>query len=102
MRLALTLAGVLAAIAVTGAPAADFEGDGGPCKETPGEAALLRCPMGYVGVPYEAVQIETEEGSGCYPYIWMETVKSAPPAGLSMSRSGLITGVPTRAGLVRF
>lgn len=102
MRLALALAGVLAAIAVTGASAADFEGDTGPCKETPGEPALLRCPTGYVGVPYEAIEIETEEGSGCFPHIWMKTVNSAPPAGLSMSRSGVISGVPTGAGLGRF
>jgi large repetitive protein len=101
LRLALALAGVLAAIAVTGAAAADFEGDHGPCNETPGEAALLRCPTGYVGVPYE-VEIETEEGSGCFPYIWMDLPNGSLPGGLSMSREGVISGTPTGAGLVRF
>lgn len=93
--------GVFAAIAVSGASAADFEGDNGACRETPGEAALLRCPTGYVGVPYE-VEIESEEGSGCEPYDWFEVVNSSLPAGLSMSRDGAISGVPTVAGLARF
>jgi len=61
LKLALIVVGVLAALAVTGASAADFEGDNGQCHETPGEAALLRCPTGYVGAPYE-VEIESEEG----------------------------------------
>jgi hypothetical protein len=100
LKLALALAGVLAAIAVTPASAADFEGDTGPCNETPGEAALLRCPTGYVGVPYE-VEIETEEGSGCFPHIRMELVGSLP-GGLSLSREGVISGIPIGAGLVRF
>jgi hypothetical protein len=34
----------LAAIAVAGGSAADFEADNGPCPETPGNGALLRCP----------------------------------------------------------
>lgn len=89
------------AIAVSGASAADFEGDNGPCKETPGEQLLLRCPTGFVGVPYE-VQMESEEGSGCEPYDWFEIVNSSLPTGLSMSRDGLISGVPTGAGLTRF
>ncbi len=93
--------GVFAAIAVSGASAADFEGDNGPCKETPGEQLLLRCPTGFVGVPYE-VQMESEEGSGCEPYDWFEIVNSSLPAGLSMTRDGLISGIPTGAGLTRF
>ena len=103
LKLALVLVPVLvlAAIAVAGASAADFDGDTGPCRETPGEALLLRCPTAYVGVPYE-VQLESEEGSGCEPYVWYEVVNSTLPAGLSMSRSGVISGVPTGAGLVRF
>jgi hypothetical protein len=93
--------GVLAAIAVPGASAGDFEGDNGPCRETPTEPALLRCPTAYVGMPYE-VQIATDEESGCFPYIRIEIVNSELPAGLSMSSSGLISGVPTVAGLRRF
>lgn len=100
-KLALVVVGVLAAIVVTGASAADFEGDNGACRETPGEAALLRCPTGYVGVPYE-IEIESEEGSGCEPYDWFEIVNGSLPTGLSMSRDGVISGVPTGAGLARF
>jgi len=92
----------LAAIAVSGGSAADFEADNGPCPETPGNGALLRCPTAYVGQAYE-VQIESEEGSGCVPYVWYEIVNSTLPAGLSMSREGLISGVPTGGpGLGRF
>jgi hypothetical protein len=101
MRFALGLVGVLAAIAVPGASAGDFDGDNGPCRETPGDAALLRCPTGYVGAPYE-VTIATDPDSGCYPYIRIQIVKSALPAGLSMTQSGEISGVPTGAGLTRF
>ena len=101
MRFALGLVGALAAIAVPGASAADFEGDNGPCRETPGDPALLRCPTGYVGVPYE-VEIATDEASGCFPYIWIQIVNSALPAGLSMSQSGVISGIPTGTGLTRF
>ena len=101
LKVALIVVGVFAAIAVPGASAANFEGDNGACHETPGEAALLRCPTGYVGAPYE-VTIESEEGSGCEPYDWFEIVNSSLPTGLSMSRDGVISGVPTGAGLARF
>jgi large repetitive protein len=101
LKLALIVVGAFAAIAVTGASAADFNGDSGPCTETPGEGALLRCTTGYVGAPYE-VQIESEEGSGCEPYDWFEIVNGSLPTGLSMSRDGLISGVPTGPGLARF
>lgn len=104
-KLALAAVAAIAAIVVSGGSAADFDIDGGPCRETPGEEFLLRCPTGNVGVPY-AVQIESEEGSGCTspgnPYIWYEVVNSTLPAGLSMSRSGLISGTPTTAGFTRF
>jgi large repetitive protein len=101
-KLALVVVCTLAAIAVAGGSAADFEADKGPCPETPGNGALLRCPTAYVGQAYE-VQIESEEGSGCEPYVWYEIVNSTLPAGLSMSREGLITGVPTGGpGLARF
>jgi hypothetical protein len=86
---------------VPGASAADFEGDNGPCRETPGNAALLRCPTGYVGAPYE-VEIAVEEESGCFPYIRIEVVNSALPEGLSMTPSGVISGVPKSPGLTRF
>jgi hypothetical protein len=101
LKLALIVVGVFASIAVTGASAADFESDNGPCRETPIEALLLLCPTGYVGVEYE-FQFESEEGSGCEPYDWFEIVNGAVPAGLSMSRDGLVSGVPTGAGFTRF
>jgi large repetitive protein len=101
LKLALIVVGLLAAIAVTGASAADFESDNGPCRETPIEALLLLCPTGYVGVEYE-FQFESEEGSGCEPYDWFEIVNGALPAGLSMSRDGVVSGVPTGAGFTRF
>jgi large repetitive protein len=90
-----------ATIAVSGAAAADFESDHGPCTETPGDNALLRCTTGYVGAPYE-VEIESEEGSGCEPYDWFEIVNGSLPSGLSMTRDGVISGIPTGAGLARF
>jgi large repetitive protein len=101
LKLALIVVGVFAAIAVTGASAADFESDNGPCRETPIEALLLLCPTGYVGVEYE-LQFESEEGSGCEPYDWFEILNGALPAGLSMSRDGLVSGVPKGAGFTRF
>ena len=101
LKLALIVMGLLAAIAVTGASAADFNHDDGPCFETPGEALLGRCPTGYVGAKYE-IQIVSEEGSGCEPYDYFELVNSALPPGLSMTRDGVISGVPTSAGFTRF
>lgn len=102
LKLALIVVSVLAAIAVTGASAADFEGDNGPCRETPGEALLLRCPTAYVGEEYE-IEIESEEGSGCSPnYDYFLIVNSSLPPGLTMSRDGVISGVPTSTGFTRF
>jgi hypothetical protein len=100
LKSAVVVLGVLAAITVTGASAADFETDTGPCPEPPGGGQVLLCPTGYVGVPYQ-VQLESEEGSGCEPYVWYEVVNSVLPAGLSMTRDGVISGVPTGAGVVR-
>ena len=101
MRFALGVVGVFAALAVPSASGGDFDGDNGPCHETPGNAALLRCPTGYVGVPYE-VTIATDPDSGCFPYNIIQIVNSALPAGLSMTPSGVISGVPTESGLTRF
>jgi hypothetical protein len=101
LRFALVFVALFVAIVVGGASAADFEVDNGPCRETPGDKLLLRCPTAYVGTAYE-VQIESEEGSGCTPHVWYEIVNSSLPAGLSMSRSGVISGIPSGAGLTRF
>lgn len=105
LKLVLVVVGLVAAIAVTGASAADFEVDNGPCPEPPGGGQLLRCPTAYVGDEYE-VELESEEGSGCTspgnPYVWYEIVNSTLPPGLTMTRAGVISGVPTSAGFTRF
>ena len=101
LKLALIVLGVFAAIVVSGASAADFDHDGGPCHETPGEALLGTCPTGHVGAEYE-IEIVSEEGSGCEPYDYFEIHNSALPPGLSLTREGVISGVPTSAGSWRF
>ena len=100
-KLALVVVGAFAAIAVTGASAADFDHDEGPCHETPGEKLLGTCPTGHVGAEYE-IEILSEEGSGCEPYDYFELVNGSLPAGLSMTSEGVISGVPTSAGYTRF
>jgi hypothetical protein len=101
LKLALLVVGVLVAVAATGASAADFEGDNGACHETPGDAQLLRCPTGLVGQKYE-IEIESEEGSGCSPdWDYFVLVGTLPP-GLTLSRDGVISGVPASAGFWRF
>lgn len=101
LKLALLVVGVLVAVAATGASAADFEGDNGACHETPGEAQVLRCPNGVLGEPYE-IEIESEEGSGCSPdWDYFVLVGTLPP-GLTLSRDGVISGVPAGAGFWRF
>ena len=110
MKLAITLMAIFAVIAVSGAPAADFEtdvGTGADCTEPPGGGQLIRCPTAYVGEAYE-IEMESEEGSGCTttdgsnPYTWYEVVNSALPPGLSMTRAGVISGTPTSTGFYRF
>ena len=102
------LMAVLAAIAVSGASAADFEkdaGSGADCTEPPGGGQMLMCPTAYVGQEYE-IEMESEEGSGCTspgnPYVWYEVANSSLPSGLTMSRAGVISGTPTSTGFVRF
>ena len=48
------------------------------------------------------IEIVSEEGSGCEPYDYFELVNSSLPAGLSLSREGVISGVPTSAGVHAF
>ena len=108
LKLALIVVGLFAAIAVTGAAAADFEtdaGSGADCTEPPGGGLLRRCPTAYVGDEYE-IEMESEEGSGCTspgnPYVWYEIKNSSLPPGLTMTRAGVISGVPTSTGFTRF
>ena len=60
-----------------------------------------RVRRAYVGAEYE-IEIVSEEGSGCEPYDYFELVNGSLPAGLSMTREGVISGVPTSAGFTRF
>ncbi|HEU0246595.1 MAG TPA: Ig domain-containing protein [Gaiellaceae bacterium] len=50
-------------------------------------------------------EFESEEGSGCTspgnPYVWYEIVNGSLPEGLSMTREGVVSGVPTGAGFRR-
>ena len=108
LKLALGLMTLVAAIAVSGAAAADFEkdaGSGADCTEPPGGGFVLKCPTAAVGQEYE-IEMESEEGSGCTspgnPYVWYEVVNSSLPPGLTMSRAGVISGTPTTAGFYRF
>ncbi len=108
LKLALIVVGMFAAIAVSGASAADFEtdaGSGADCTEPPGGGLLRRCPTAFVGDEYE-VEMESEEGSGCTspgnPYVWYEIKNSSLPPGLTMTRAGVISGTPTSAGFYRF
>jgi hypothetical protein len=101
MAVVATLAGVLAATA--GALAFD---DARPCPAAYTEESdesitppPFVCPGGLVGTPY-AVQL-VGRGS-CEPYFSFAVVAGAPPPGLSLSSSGLISGVPAQAGGWRF
>jgi hypothetical protein len=88
LTLIVTLAAVVAAITAVPGSAASFV-DHTPC---PAQGPLLVCPTMYVG---QAVHVQLLARDGCDVYRW-EIVNGALPAGLSMSSSGLITGVPTR------
>src|SRR4029078_2063132 len=107
MKLALVLMTLFAAVAVSGAAAADFEkdaGSGADCTEPAGGGFVLRCPTASVGQEYE-IEMESEEGSGCTspgnPYVWYEVVNSSLPPGLTMSRGGVLSGTPATAGFSR-
>jgi hypothetical protein len=108
IKLAVAVLALLTGIVVSGASAADFEGDAGSgadCTEPPGGGQLLRCPTAFVGEEYE-IEMESEEGSGCTspgnPYVWYEVVNSSLPPGLTMTRAGVIAGTPTSTGIYRF
>ena len=85
-----TLAALVAGVASTPASAASFD-DSRPC---PADGPLLVCPTMYVGQP---VQLQLIALRGCDVYRW-EMVNGGLPAGLSMSSSGLVSGVPTAPG----
>jgi hypothetical protein len=106
VKLALLFVSLLATVTVTGvavtrAAGADFNNDDGACRAMPADPFLDQCPTAYVGAAYQ-VQIPVEEFSGCWPYIWLEIRNGALPDGLSMTRAGVVSGVPTGVGLARF
>ena len=73
---------------------------GGTPQNGPGalQVANLSLAEGVVGVPYKQLLIAS---GGLTPYTW--TLKSGTvPPGLSISSSGLITGIPTTTGTFSF
>jgi large repetitive protein len=87
LTLTVTLFAIVAAFAAMPGSAASFI-DSEPC---PAQGPLLVCPTMYVG---QAVHLQLLARDGCDVYRW-EIVNGALPPGLSMSSSGLVTGVPT-------
>lgn len=55
-------------------------------------------PGGTVGVAYS---VSLQASGGTSPYSWIAS-SGSPPAGLSVSRNGLLSGVPTAAGSFSF
>jgi hypothetical protein len=80
---------VVGVVAMPGS-AASFD-DSHPC---PAQGPLLVCPTAQVGQPYSLQLIALY---GCDQYRW-EIVNGGLPAGLTMSSSGLVSGIPTASG----
>jgi len=98
--LAVALIAGLAVVAVPSASALAF--DDQPCVEThPPSGILLVCPSGTVGASY-STQLAPKEGGGNGPPYTFILKAGALPAGLQLSSSGLISGVPTGAGTSTF
>src|SRR2546422_222452 len=85
-----TFAALLAGVVAMPGSAASFD-DSKPC---PASGPLLVCPAGYVGQPYS---LQLRALFGCDTYRW-EITNGAVPSGLTMSSSGLVTGIPTSSG----
>lgn len=85
-----TIAALAAGVYVTPGSAASFV-DYTPC---PASGPLLVCPTMHVGQPAD---IQLLAFGGCDTY-WWEFTNGGLPAGLSMSSSGRITGIPTATG----
>jgi hypothetical protein len=83
-------AALLVGVVAMPGSAASFN-DSAPC---PADGPLLVCPTAHVGQPYSLQLIAL---AGCDLYRW-EIPNGSLPAGLKMSSSGLITGVPTSTG----
>jgi len=88
---------LIAALALLGAGVIAGPGSAASFNDTvpcPASGALLVCPKAQVGQPYSLQLIAT---GGCDTYWWEFTVGGLPP-GLSLSRTGLISGTPTATG----
>lgn len=94
---ALVLGAAIGLGIVSAVPAASFN-DSAPCPHPgTGDPALV-CPGGEVGKPYS---LQLTGAGGCDLY-WWENPQGALPPGLTLTRSGLISGTPTTAGIARF
>jgi hypothetical protein len=85
-----TLAVLCCGISAAPGGAASFD-DTTPC---PASGPLLVCPKAQVGQSY-TLQLRALYGCDLF---WWEFTNGGLPPGLSMDRSGLITGVPTSTG----
>ena len=65
-----------------------------------GPALAIRSslPKGYVRQPYEA---QLAAGGGLTPYSW-EVTEGKLPAGLTLQRNGVISGIPSESGSFHF
>jgi large repetitive protein len=94
---ALSVVVLLAGIVVSTAAALRFD-DAVPCHDT---EPLFVCPSAQVGTPY-SIQLVGAGGCGpALPYQYKVLNGSVPP-GLSVSSSGLVSGVPQGRGDFRF
>ena len=88
---------VLAGVVVTAASALRFD-DARPCLDT---RPLFVCPSGGVGQPYSVTLIGAGGCGPALPYQY-KILNGATPAGITLSSSGVISGVPTGSGESRF
>jgi hypothetical protein len=100
MRLIGVLGVLTALAAVFVADSAGTRFADAPCPEA-GPGGVRICPAGAVGRPY---RIKLDGSGGCGPALpyAFTVLGSALPPGLSLQRSGLISGIPTMAGTWSF
>ncbi len=55
------------------------------------------CPQAQTGKAY-SVQLQGRAGTGCVPFVKFTILGGAPPPGITMSSSGLLSGTPTAPG----
>ncbi len=84
------LVALLVGVVAMPGSAASFD-DTTPC---PASGPLLVCPKGQVGQPYS---LQLRALAGCDIYRW-EITNGSLPAGLTLSSSGLVSGIPTASG----